>query len=312
MTIGSIGRCIGYGVLFALLAVTVCSFCPAVAANAAESERPEWVHFGTCTAPGDAACAGWPEDRESIRSVKDGSDTFIYSIVYEPEEGYAFGYFRKITSGRLDFSIITGKPSYEDGVMPIKVAMQGNNPLVVVYQHWYLGRYDLGILDGRSYSEFGLGSHTPVFEDLDGDGMYETMVHKYIDLSWSTGVMEPISEFSHIVDGPLLAIYRYTPDFVRVKGKGFEKYFVAHAKELIEETYPKWFEKGKASGMTEKIRTQLNYIVENWLATIESTQDTATIKEALKKLEELPYPSAMAKKGTIERLVRQGYPMLKE
>jgi|GEM_PF-3218939 len=40
MTVDWIGRCIGYGVLFATLAVTVCSFCPAVAANAAEPERP--------------------------------------------------------------------------------------------------------------------------------------------------------------------------------------------------------------------------------------------------------------------------------
>jgi hypothetical protein len=287
------------------------SFCPAVAGNAAEPERPEWVHFGTCASPGDAACAGWPEDRESIRSVKDGRHTFIYSIVYEPEEGYAFGYFRKITSGRLGFSIITGKPSYEDGVMPIKVVMQGNNSLVVVYQHWHLGRYDLGILDGRSYSEFGLGSHTPVFEDLNGDGMYETMVHLYIPVvSPGKDITEVISDLD--ADGPILGIYRYTPDFIRVKGKGFEKYFMAHAKELIEETYPRWMEKAKVSGMTEEIRTQLNYIVENWLATIESTQDTGTIKEALKKLEGLPYPSSLAKNGTIERLVRQGYPMLKQ
>lgn len=311
MTVDWIGRSTGYGVLCALLGVMVCFFCPAVAANPAEPERPEWVHLGACTVPGDAACAGWPEERESIRSAKDGRDTFIYSIVYEPEEGYAFGYFRKITSGRLDFSIITGKPSDEDGVMPIKVVMQGNSPLVVVYQHWYLGRYDLGILDGRSYSEFGLGSHTPVFEDLDGDGMYETMAHLYIPVvSPGKDITELISHLD--ADGPILGIYRYTPDFIRVKGKGFEKYFVAHAEKLIEETYPRWMEKAKVSGMTEKIRTQLNYIVGNWLATIESTQDTATIKEALKKLEELPYPSALAKKGTIERLVRQGYPMLKQ
>ena len=309
MTIGWMSRCIGYGALFALLAGMVCSFCPA---NAAEPERPEWVHFGTCTAPGDAACAGWPEDKESIRSVKNGRDTFIYSIVYEPEEGYALGYFRKIRSGRLDFSIVTGKPSYEDGVMPIKVVTQENNPLVVICQSWHFGAYEIGVLDGRSYTEFALGTREPVFEDLDGDGMNETMVHKYIDLSWSTGVMEPISEFSHTVDGPLLAIYRYTPDFVRVKGKGFEKYFAAHAKELIEDKYPKWMKKGETFGMTEKVRKQLDHIVQNWLATIESTQDTRIIKEALKKLEVLPYPSPLAKQGTIERLVRQGYPMLKQ
>jgi hypothetical protein len=263
------------------------------------------------THPFIAACAGWPEDEESIRSVKDGRDTFIYSVVYEPEEGYAYGYFRQVASGRLSFSIVTGKPSYEDGVMPIKVVMEDNNPLVVIYQNWHFGRYDLGIFDGRSYSEFGLGSHTPVFEDLDGDGMYETMVHRYIPVvSPSKDITEVISDLD--AEGPILAIYRYTPRFVRVKGKGFEKYFVAHAKELIEDTYPRWMEKAKASGMTEKVRTQLNYIVENWLATIESTQDPGIISETLKKLETLPYPSPLAKKGTIERLVRQGYPMLKQ
>jgi hypothetical protein len=298
-----------YGALFALLAVMVCSSCPAVAG---EPERPEWVRFGTCAAPGDAACAGWPEDEKSIRSVKNGWDTFMYSIVYQPETGSSFGYFRKIRSGTLHFSVVTGKPSYEDGVMPVRVVMQGNNPLAVIYQSWHYGAYSIGVLDGRSYSEFALGTREPVFEDLDGDGMYETMAHKYIELSWATGVMEPISEFSHMVDGPLLAIYRYTPDFVRVKGKGFEKYFVAHAKELIEGKYLKWLEKGKASGMTEKVRKQLDYIVQNWLATIESTQDPVIIKDALKKLGNLPYPSTLAKKGTIERLVRQGYPMLKQ
>lgn len=61
MTGGWMGRCIGYGALFALLAVMFYSFCPACAA---EPERPEWVRFGACTAPGDAACAGWPEDEE--------------------------------------------------------------------------------------------------------------------------------------------------------------------------------------------------------------------------------------------------------
>ncbi len=311
MTVNWIRKCIGYGALFTVLVVMPCPYLSAPAANAAERERPEWVHFGTCTAPGDAACAGWPEEMDSIRSVKDGRDTFIYSIVYEPEEGYAYGYFRQIRSGRLHFSIITGKPSYEDGIMPIKVVVEDNNPLVVIYQNWYFGRYDLGIFDGRSYSEFGLGSHKPVFEDLDGDGMYETMVHLYIPVvSPCKDVTEVISDLD--ADGPILAIYRHTPDFVRVKGKGFEKYFVAHAKELIEKTYPRWMEKATASGMTEKVRKQLDYIVENWLATIESTQDVTIIKNALKKLKELPYPSPLAKKGTIERLVRQGYPMLKQ
>lgn len=307
MAIGWIGRCLRYGALFTLLAVMVCSSCPAVAAD---PERPEWVRFGTCTAPGDAACAGWPEDEESIRSLKDGTDTFIYSIVYQPETGSPFGYFRQIASGKLSFSIVTGKPSYESGVMPVRVVTRGNNSLVVIYQHWYLGRYDLGIFDGRSYSEFGLGSHAPVFEDLDGDGMYETMAHLYIPaVSPGKDLTEVISHLD--VEGPILGIYRYTPEFLRVKGKGFERYFVAHAKELIEKTYPKWLVKGKTSGMTEDVRKQLDHIVQNWLATIESTQDPAIITDALKKLEDLPYPSTLAKKGTIERLVRQGYPMLK-
>lgn len=266
---------------------------------------------GTCTAPGDAACAGWAENDESIRSVKDGWETFVYSDVYEPQEGHAYGYFRMISSGRLEFSVITGATAGEDGVSPIKVVMKGNSPLVVIYQRWYMGRYAIGILNGRSYSEFGLGSHKPVFEDLDGDGMYETMVHLYIPhVSPGMGVTEEVSHLD--VDGPILGIYRHTPRFVRVKGKGFEKYFVAHARELIEKKYHEWMERGKTSGMTERVRTQLDYIVENWLATIESTQDPRLIADALKKLEELPYPSPLAKKGTMERLIRQGYPMLKQ
>ena len=270
-----------------------------------------WPEVDTCTAPGDAACAGWTENEKSIRSVKDGWETFIYSDVYEPQEGHGYGYFRMISSGRLEFSVITGATAGEDGVSPIKVVMKGNGPLVVIYQRWYVGRHAIGILNGRSYSEFDLGGHKPVFEDLDGDGMYETMVDLYIPVvSPGMNITEVISHLD--VDGPILGIYRHTPSFVRVKGKGFEKYFVTHARELIEKKYPEWMERGKFEGMTEKVRRQLDYIVENWLATIESTQDAGIITEALKKLEELPYPCPLAKKGTIERLVRQGYPMLKQ
>ncbi len=265
-----------------------------------------------CSEAGDAACMGWKEDKASIWTVKDEMDTYHYSLVINPKTDAAYGYFRQIALDKLFFGVLTAPPAPVDGKTPIRIAMEGNNPLVVIYQTWYSGSYRIGILDGRRYTEFALGTHEPVFEDLDGDGRYEVMAHQYITASSKNEFKEPILNYSTKVNGPLLAIYRYTPRFERVKGKGFEKYFIEHAGELIEKKYPLWIEKGKKPYMTDAVKRQLNYIVESWLATIESTQDPKIIKEALGKLKELPYPPGEEKKKVLERLIKNGYPMLRD
>ncbi len=196
--------------------------------------------------------------------------------------------------------------------------------------------YQLDILEPYNRATLHLGG-TYAYElkdivgDFDGDGNIEVLAlelkvagtRKNMGTGADIGVR---SIYRYIYGGGTGGIYApsLTPHFERVKGQGFEKYFMQHAQELIDKVYPQILapedpkiEKMYPSIWTKEEREKQKHeyaeiVVLNWLATVESTQNSKLIKEALAKLETLPYPDKKRKQELIQMLIQDGYPMLKQ
>jgi hypothetical protein len=168
--------------------------------------------------------------------------------------------------------------------------------------------------------------------DFDGDGNIEVLnlevkvsgTRKDMGTGADIGVR---SIYRYIYGGGTGGIYAPspTPHFERVKGAAFEKYFMQHAQKLIDKVYPqilapkdpKIEKEYPPTVSTKEEREKQKYenaeiVILNWLATIESTQNPKLIKEALVKLETLPYPDKKRKQEIIELLIQDDYPMLKQ
>jgi hypothetical protein len=196
--------------------------------------------------------------------------------------------------------------------------------------------YQLDILEPYNRATLRLGgtyAYTlkDIVGDFDGDGNIEvlTLELKVAGMRKNMGKGADIgvrSIYRYIYGGGTGGIYAPspTPHFERVKGKAFEKYFMQHAQELIDKVYPQILapedpkiEKEYPSIWTKEERQKQKHeyaeiVVLNWLATVESTQNPKMIKEALLKLETLPYPDKKRKQELIELLIQDGYPMLKQ
>jgi hypothetical protein len=156
-----------------------------------------------------------------------------------------------------------------------------------------------------------------MFEDIDDDGFFEVMAHHYFtNINGETSEVPSRAEYCSI-----LAIYRYNSKnqdgaycgahFIRAKGEKLERFFVTHARELIEKKYPYYLSRlENKSFLPEDIKKEIGRVLEGWLATIESTQNPVQINEALIRFSKLPYPSPSEKKQILEKLIRNGYPML--
>ncbi|MBI5212127.1 MAG: hypothetical protein HY957_01990 [Nitrospirae bacterium] len=276
----------------------------------------------------DAALAGWIEDKETVY-IREGGlwSIYIYSRVRVPDPTKdrdvldSMGYFRVVTLNSLEFAKITAPPYIDENEPPIKVVKDGVTTLVVLYNAFTTGnRISIFNDKGGLYNEIYIGSKKPIFEDLDGDGKFETMAYGDIRELFTASDGEAFYErvrgpvISVDIGDEILEIFRYANNcecFRRVKGKNFERYFLDHARNLIEKKYPKWLGKAKADSFDIKTRRQLNWIIGGWLATVESTHNPELIREALNKLKELPYPSEEEKQKILEKLIQNGYPMLK-
>jgi len=203
-----------------------------------------------------------------------------------------------------------------------------NGSLLMVYQLDIIEPYNRAILRlGGTYAY----DIKDVAGDFDGDGNIEVLnlelkvagTKKDMGTGADVGVR---SVYRYVYGGGTGGIYAPspTPHFERVKGKAFEKYFMEHAQKLIDKIYPQILapedpkkEKEYPSIWTKEERKKQKHedaemVVLNWLATVESTQNPKLIKEALAKLETLPYPDKKRKQELIELLIKDGYPMLKQ
>lgn len=267
----------------------------------------------------------WKEDKSRVYTLKDAFKTYIYSQVYayDPdgkiETGY--GFFRVVSLNRLEFAVRTNSPYDFGKEPPMKIVKEGVTTLVVLYD--FVPAWDFGISvyrdEGNAFIKIGSWDRKPIFEDLDGDGSFETLAYRNLRQSFDGKYFkEPVGEYEDM-EGKILAVYRYMSSvhdrgsgsyFMRLKGRDFEKYFMEHARKLIEKKYPKWLEKGRASSFDIQSRRQLYRIIEGWLATVESTQNVELIKEALDNLRDLPWPSVEEKKKILEKVIERGYPGL--
>lgn len=278
--------------------------------------------------PGDAAVAGYIEDDASVFGgtrryvIKEKSETYIFSEVEGPRPGDTFGYFRVLwhfaygkeeKNGRdhLTYAVLTGipaclNPQKKDCGTP---SLKKVGSLIILYQGGF-GDYKISIYEKNELRTLHLGRKDPNFSDLDGDGYFETIGYEPISIR--------IAEYKSVEgerQANVLVIYRYNNGFSRIKGKSFEKYYMEHAQELIEKKYPEWLDKlnrtKEASFDRELKRRTVYSIIAAWLATIENTQNPELIKETLKKLKELPYPSEEEKQAIVKKLVQYGYTGLK-
>lgn len=197
--------------------------------------------------------------------------------------------------------------------------------------------YQLDVLEPYNRATLRLGG-TYAYElkdivgDFDGDGNIEVLnlelkvagTRKNMGTGADIGVR---SIYRYIHGGGTGGIYATspTPHFERIKGVAFEKNFMGHAQKLIDKVYPqilapkdpKIEKEYPPTAATKEEREKQKYedaeiVVLNWLATVESTQNPKLIKEALAKLETLPYPDKKRKQELIELLIKDGYPMLKQ
>ncbi len=150
----------------------------------------------------------------------------------------------------------------------------------------------------------GGGGHSPkdIIGDFDGDGNLEVL-----NLELLTPAMK---KFLPALAGGVCirSIYRLIlngPQFMRVKGRAFERQFMEHARELIDQHYPEALKE-------ERSRPWAEGIVMCWLATVDSTGSPALIRDALARLERLPYPDAARKRELRRLLAQDGYPLLED
>jgi hypothetical protein len=263
---------------------------------------------------GDAACLGWKEDKSTVKSVKHGMSHYIFSLVTNPETDAGYGYFRVVALNRLEFAVLTAMPVRNK---PIKIVMDGVKPLAVITMRWSMDTPQIGVLNGQTFTKMYCGTATPIFEDIDNDGYYEVIAHHYFTtIDGKTSEIPAKAEY-----GPILAIYRYDSSkqeaayygthFIRAKGKKLERFFTAHARDLIEKKYPYWLGKiENKSSPADDIKKEVRWVLEGWLATLESTQNPEKIKEALTRFKKLSYPSPSEKQQILEKLIQNGYPML--
>lgn len=157
--------------------------------------------------------------------------------------------------------------------------------------------------------------------DFDGDGHIEV---RNLELKVA-GTKQNMGQGA---DWGVLSIYRYipgggtfgkyysspNPHFERVKGRAFEKYFMQHAEKLINKDYPEYLRRIKtnSSDIPKIEKTDLEAIVLNWLATVESTENPVLIKNALNHLKILPFPDKKRKEDYIKMLIQNGYPLLQQ
>lgn len=275
--------------------------------------------------PADARLAGWNEDLSSVYIAKNFLNTYIFSKVYgyDPDRKShlgPFGYFRVMSLNTIEFAARTLPPYYGDKRPPIQIVKEGSVTLIVLYMGSNLDGYSLAVYNELGcYTTIFLGLIEPIFEDLDLDGAFETKGYTHLGIPFNGKKFEESPYEYKNIEGMILAVYRYTryfhdkgegSYFMRVKGKGFEKYFIEHAKNLIEKKYQEWLERAKSKSFDRETKKQLTRIIEGWLGTVESTQNKELIKDALIQLAELPYPSKEEKQKIIEKLIERGYPGL--
>jgi hypothetical protein len=149
------------------------------------------------------------------------------------------------------------------------------------------------------------GGRRQIVGDFDKDGKVEVL--NYGLREPGTGTTIP-GRSAYL--GPLV-VYRYvasgeaanmTPAFERVKGPGFEKQYMEHADWLVNSQFPEMLKVGN--------HRAAETVLPSWLATVESAQNLDGIREALKKLGTLPYPSSARKRELVDLLIRDGYPLL--
>jgi hypothetical protein len=180
---------------------------------------------------------------------------------------------------------------------------KANSALLRVYELEY--PYNQIPLRVSAHKPFNIRDHVG---DLDGDGCVEVLTTGFkvagSHMNMERGA-EPGTLFVYrYVPGPGTDSEEYGPSqfpcFKRVKGRAFKRFFMDQASYIYN-----WISK-------EKERDELERLILNWLATIESTQNPALIKEALRRFKAMSRPDAKGKERILKLLIKDGYSMLKE
>lgn len=180
--------------------------------------------------------------------------------------------------------------------------------------------YQLDVLEQYNRSAIHIGGAYPykledIVGDFDNDGNIEVVnlelksagTKKDISLNPDIGVR---SVYQYVYGGGTSGIYANSSFayFKRVKGRAFEKIFMEHAEILIDKIYIQLLE--SKDNNSKKEYEDLEIAVLSWLATVESTQNTEVIKEALARFWKLPYPDNIRKGEIVKLLINDGYDML--
>jgi hypothetical protein len=226
-----------------------------------------------------------------------------------------------LSNGELDYYEF-GYSIYPNGKKPMAVFEQKNgSPLLFIDMFMDDDHKNPGMIkvyeldDPYNHATLRLGGDEAVrfnetIGDFDGDGFVEVLnlelkeagTGKNMDTGANFGVR---SIYRYVPGGGIGGQYYPfpSPRFERVKGRKFEKYFMAHAKRQIDKIQQL---------LNQKKYKYIEGLILDWLATVESTQNPELIKEALAQLESLPFPEEKRKKELIKMLIRDGYPMLQQ